>query len=190
MVEGRISLRSFHNMCSAAAFLAVQTVQVRPPGNEQSDFLYWWKGKVERRFWNIVPIDAQDAKSIFYADVESLLTLTSVMTEGHQGVRPKWKKANPLASNKTTVPATVVPCGNNAFKQVAELEILKYRSITSFLCRKRSDVMHTELSAEYEKPAAHLRRCAEGFLLFKMLVSHRLQTPHSCLTMYWGFVVS
>ena len=75
MVEGRISLRSFHNMCSAAAVLAVQTVQARPPGNEQSDFLYWWKGKVERRFWNIVPIDAQDAKSIFYADVESLLTL-------------------------------------------------------------------------------------------------------------------
>ena len=22
---------------------------------------YWWKGKVERRFWNIVPIDVQDA---------------------------------------------------------------------------------------------------------------------------------
>ena len=37
---------------------------------------YWWKGKLESRFWNIVPIDAQDARSIFDSDVESLLTLT------------------------------------------------------------------------------------------------------------------
>jgi hypothetical protein len=36
MAKERISQASFHNMCSAAALLAVQTVQAQPPQNGQS----------------------------------------------------------------------------------------------------------------------------------------------------------
>jgi hypothetical protein len=51
---------------------------------------YWRRGRVLRKFWGIVPITAQDAKTIYKADKDSLLYLTDgdevVLHKGHMGM--------------------------------------------------------------------------------------------------------
>jgi hypothetical protein len=51
---------------------------------------YWRRGRVLRKFWGIVPITAQDAKTIYEADKASLLYLTDgdevVLHKGHMGM--------------------------------------------------------------------------------------------------------
>jgi hypothetical protein len=51
---------------------------------------YWRRGRVLRKFWGIVPITAQDAKTIYEADKDSLLYLTDgdevVLHKGHMGM--------------------------------------------------------------------------------------------------------
>jgi hypothetical protein len=55
---------------------------------------YWSRGRVLRKFWGIVPITvklaAQDAKTIYEADKDSLLYLTDgdevVLHKGHMGM--------------------------------------------------------------------------------------------------------
>jgi hypothetical protein len=51
---------------------------------------YWSRGRVILKFWGIVPITAQDAKTIYEADKDSLLYLTNgdevVLHKGHMGM--------------------------------------------------------------------------------------------------------
>jgi hypothetical protein len=103
---------------------------------------YWWKGEVRRRFWNIVPIEGQDAESIFCADVDSLLRLVegdklllykkmvglgsdgaSVMTGGKGGGGAKWKYKNPRLLQNHCCCHRCALCGATAYKEIPELEI-------------------------------------------------------------------
>ena len=141
---------------------------------------YWRRGRVLRKFWGIVPITAQDAKTIYEADKASLLYLTdrdevvlhkghmgmggdgaSVISGGNTGVGARYKENNPrvmmnhCACHKSSLSAADGAAG------VPELAVFDHqvKSFYNFFGHSVDRrTMHSHVQQRMQETVRHLRK--------------------------------
>jgi hypothetical protein len=141
---------------------------------------YWRRGRVVRKFWGIVPITAQDAKTIYEADKASLLYLTdrdevvlhkghmgmggdgaSLISGGNTGVGARYKENNPrvmmnhCACHKSSLSAADGAAG------VPELAVFDHqvKSFYNFFGHSVDRrTMHSHVQQRMQETVRHLRK--------------------------------
>ena len=141
---------------------------------------YWKGGRVIRLYWNIVPIKAQDAKTVYEADKSSLLPLTdgdekvlhkgnmgvggdgaSVISGGLTGVAARYKEHNPrLKFNHCVCHKSSLSAADGA-AGVPELAIFdsQVRALYNFFgASVERRTMHSEVQTRMHETVRHLRK--------------------------------